>query len=253
MIDTTISKENLDRYYELEFDLESFKRKDPCGVVYQLMEHTDNQLDIELGGLFVAMISWGSRKVIYPTALNMMSNEMGWHPARFIMERRFVGSYSNTKNNCVYRTLNTHTFMQVCENVYKALSKHYHTAFTLEKYFEGKCTKDVIGELCEWLSPAKVGTMDKSACKRICMYVRWMTRRSTPDLGIWKNRPENDLYAVMDVHVCDLTKELLNNKRPSWKTCVELTNIFKEWDPDDPLKYDIALMTLSDRISLVEN
>ena len=64
----------------------------------------------------------------------------------------------------------------------------------------------------------------------------------------WKNRSEADLYAVMDVHVCDLTISILKNKRPTWKAVVELTDIFKSWDSTDPLKYDIALMTLSDRI-----
>ena len=75
-----------------------------------------------------------------------------------------------------------------------------------------------------------------------------MTRYQAPDMGLWKKRSESDLYAVMDVHVCDLTRSILQNKRPTWKAVVELTDIFKSWDSSDPLKYDIALMTLSDRI-----
>ena len=70
-----ITKEILDRYYNETFNIERFKQVDPCGVVYQLIDHTDNQLDIELGALLVAMITWGNRKVIYPTALNMISKE----------------------------------------------------------------------------------------------------------------------------------------------------------------------------------
>ena len=50
----------------------------------------------------------------------------------------------------------------------------------------------------------------------------------------------------MDVHVCHQTKDILKNKQPTWKACEELTNIFKRWDKNDPLKYDIALMTLAD-------
>ena len=76
-----------------------------------------------------------------------------------------------------------------------------------------------------------------------------MTRKTSPDLGIWKSRSQDDLYAVMDTHVLQLTKEILRNKQPSWKACEELTTIFKSWDPEDPLKYDIALMTLADRQS----
>ena len=73
-----------------------------------------------------------------------------------------------------------------------------------------------------------------------------MTRSAAPDLNIWKNRPASDLYAVMDTHVLQLTQSLLTNKRPTWKACEELTGIFKKWNPDDPLKYDLALMVLAD-------
>ena len=106
--------------------------------------------------------------------------------------------------------------------------------------------------IATWLSPARVGSMDKSACKRICMFMRWMTRTTAPDLGIWRERSQGDLYAVMDVHVCTLTSSILTNKQASWKSCNELSQIFKEWAPIDPLKYDIALMTLSDRIDAEE-
>ena len=238
-----ITKEILDKYYASVFDIERFKQVDPCGVVYQLMDHTSNQLDIELGALFVAMITWGSRKVIYPTALHMLRDEMAWHPAQFIRMGGYEMSYSNAKNNCVYRTLNVPTFKAVCRNLRAAIEGHE----TLEEIFTGKSAKDVIAIISTWLAPARVGSMDKSACKRICMYIRWMTRRTSPDLGIWLSRSQSDLYAVMDTHVLQLTKSLLTSNRPTWKACEELTSIFRKWDPNDPLKYDIALMTLADK------
>ncbi len=241
---TLVTKEVLDAYYAEEFNIERFKQNDPCGTVYQLMEHTDNQLDIELGALLVAMISWGSRKVICPTALHMLRDEMKWHPAEFIMSGRFEESYADAKNGCVYRTLNVATFKAVCRKLREAL-KGFNT---MEEALEGKTTKEAVREICTWLQDAKIGTMDKSACKRVCMFVRWMTRHASPDLNIWKSRPQNDLYAVMDTHVLQLTQSLLKNKRPTWKACEELTNIFKSWDAEDPLKYDIALMTMADRI-----
>lgn len=234
-------KKQLDQAYEA-FSLENFKRVDPCGVVYELMEHTDCQLDIELGALLVAMISWGSRKVIVPTAHHMIKNEMQWHPAQFIMEGKFEHSYKDAKNQCVYRTLNVDTFKAVCRNLQNALQGYP----TMESRIEGMTTKEVVALICQWLSPAKIGTMDKSACKRVCMFVRWMTRKETPDLNIWKNRSQTDLYAVMDIHVQQQTQSILKNKRPTWKACEELTDIFKSWDSQDPLKYDIALMKLAD-------
>ena len=237
-----ITKELLDATYAETFNFERFKQVDPCGVVYQLMEHTTNQLDIELGALFVAMITWGSRKVIYPTAVRMLRDEMNWQPAQFIRMGGYENSYQNAKNDCVYRTLNVPTFKAVCRNLHSVIQGHD----TMEEIFEGMTTKEVVATICQWLQPAKVGSMDKSACKRVCMFIRWMTRTTPPDLGIWKSRSNKDLYAVMDVHVMQQTQSLLKNKRPTWKACEELTSIFKSWDADDPLKYDIALMTLAD-------
>lgn len=237
-----VTQQLLDRYYAEQFDLERFKAVDPCGVVYQLMEHTDSQLDIELGALFVAMITWGSRKVIYPTALRMLRDEMQWHPAQFIRMGCYELSYATARNQCVYRTLNVPTFKAVCRNLRAAIEGYD----TLEQIFADRPTKQVIDIISTWLAPARVGTMDKSACKRICMYLRWMTRRTSPDLGIWRHRSQSDLYAVMDTHVLQLTQSILTCSRPTWKACEQLTSIFRSWDPLDPLKYDIALMTLAD-------
>lgn len=236
-----ITKEILDELYST-FDIEKFKAIDPCGAVYQLMDNTDSQLDIEIGALLTAMISWGSRKVIVPTALHMLRDEMQWHPARFIMEGRYLESYQDAKNQCVYRTLNVPTFKEICRNLQKELTGYP----TMEERLSHLTTKDAIGEICRWLEPAKVGTMDKSACKRVCMFMRWMVRHDTPDLNLWKTRSQSDLYAVMDVHVCQLTASLLQGRKPSWKTCEMLTDIFRSWNPADPLRYDIALMQVAD-------
>ena len=71
-----ITKEVLERSYRETFCVERFLQVDPCGIVYELKEHTDNLLDIELGALFVAMISWGNRKAIRGAARRMLGVEM---------------------------------------------------------------------------------------------------------------------------------------------------------------------------------
>lgn len=236
-----ITRQLLDRLYG-QFDANAFKQVDPCGAVYQLADHTDSQADIEVGALLTAMISWGSRKVIVPTALHMLRDEMQWHPHRFIMEEEYEQSYLDAKNQCVYRTLNVPTFRTVC----RSLRSNMEGYPTMEARLDGLSAKEAISEMCRWLEPAKVGTMDKSACKRVCMFLRWMVRRSAPDFGLWTTRTQDDLYAVMDTHVCALTKDIMTHKRPTWQACEELTSIFRTWNPDDPLRYDVALMVLAD-------
>jgi len=239
-----ITKERLDRSYAETFNIDSFLQVDPCGIVYELKEHTDNLLDIELGALFVAMISWGNRKAIRSAARRMLGVEMKWRPGAFVMSGAYRDSYMDARNNCVYRTLNRDAFILVCENIQRALASS--GCSTLEGYFASRNIDGIIRELSVWLKPARLGTFGTSACKRICMYLRWMIRTQAPDLGLWRNHSQRDLYAVMDVHVCRLTAELTGMNQASWKNCCRLTQIFRSWDAADPLKYDVALMTVVD-------
>ena len=244
-----ITKELLESVHEKHFNKENFLNVDPCGLVYELNKHTSRQLDIELGALFVAMITWGNRKAIKQAARKMLKDEMKWQPANFILEKRYLESYLDAKNGCVYRTLNRDKFICVCENIHQALSNAYEPeekGLTLERLFRNNTIEEIISTLCKWLTPARLGTPGTSACKRICMYLRWMIRQGEPDLGLWKSHDQGKLYAIMDVHVCKLTASILSRKQADWKACVELTNIFKGWSKEDPLKYDIALMTAAD-------
>lgn len=249
-----VNRENLDKVAKLHFDVERFKEVDPCGIVYELKEHTDRQLDIELGALFTAMISWGNRKCIRRAARHMLADEMLWSPSRFIMEGKYLTSYGNGSegNCCVYRTLSREPFIAVCQNLHEVLKERQEKAgigaeeLTLEGCLEGLPARDAIGQIAQWLSPAKLGVMGKSACKRICMFMRWMVRTSAPDFGLWHTREASDLYAVMDVHVCTLAAPIMRHRQASWAACEELTETFRQWDPADPLKYDIALMVLAD-------
>lgn len=243
-----ITKEILEKSLQENFSKEAFLEVDPCGLVYELMRHTDRQLDVELGALLVAMITWGNRKAIRKAAHHMLCDEMDWHPAEFILEERYENSYLEAKNGCVYRTLNRDKFILVCRNIREALSHNVqeHRDLTMEQLFTGKTIEETIAEICRWLAPAKLGKPGVSACKRICMFLRWMIRREEPDLGLWRKMDQRKLYAVMDVHVCQLTASILSRKQADWKTCTELTEIFRSWSEDDPLKYDIALMTIAD-------
>ena len=239
-----ITKARLDDTLKKTFDIEHFLSIDPIGIVYELRRHTSDQLDIELGALMTAMISWGNRKAIRRAALHMLRDEMSWHPAAFILNGDYMHSYHDAKNGCVYRTLNRHAFISLCENIRQALT--LRDTPTLEAMFYGQDTQEIIATIATWLAPARLGMPGRSACKRICMYLRWMIRKGCPDLGLWKNHDQSTLYAVMDTHVCQLTAPLLKGKGATWQTCLELTRLFRTWDPIDPLKYDIALMTAAD-------
>jgi uncharacterized protein (TIGR02757 family) len=82
-----------------------------------------------------------------------------------------------------------------------------------------------------------------SACKRMNLFLRWMVRSEDIDFGIWDNIPPNKLVIPLDTHIARISKCLGLTRRASadWKMAEEITGALREFDPEDPLKYDFAL------------
>ena len=87
-----------------------------------------------------------------------------------------------------------------------------------------------------------------SAGKRINMFLRWMVRRDQNgvDFGIWNQIPMKALYIPLDVHSGSVARKLglLSRKQNDWTAVTELTSNLREFDPDDPVRYDFALFGL---------
>lgn len=91
---------------------------------------------------------------------------------------------------------------------------------------------------------------DGSACKRMCMLLRWMARPPGSgadglDLGLWKIRPAA-LVIPLDTHVQRLAwfMGLTRRKDTSWRTALEVTRALRRLAPADPCRYDFALAHL---------
>jgi len=71
---------------------------------------------------------------------------------------------------------------------------------------------------------------NKSACKRLCLYLRWMVRDSTSgvDFGLWNNIKPSELLLPVDVHVHRTARalKLTKSKMPNWQAAEEIT---KKW------------------------
>ncbi len=82
-----------------------------------------------------------------------------------------------------------------------------------------------------------------SACKRANLFLRWMVRDRDIDFGIWKEIPKNRLVIPLDTHIARISRCLgfTGRKTQDWKMAVEVTQALKNFDPEDPLKYDFAL------------
>jgi len=120
------------------------------------------------------------------------------------------------------------------ENIEKALNGFKKYFFSLEHL---KRTEKHIS------SP-----LQKSTCKRINMFLRWMVRldNNGVDFGIWKKITPAQLICPVDVHVARVARRLglLKRKQTDWLAAIELTKNLRNLDNNDPGKYDFALFGL---------
>ena len=82
--------------------------------------------------------------------------------------------------------------------------------------------------------------------KRWNMFLRWMVRFDTLDLGLWKKIDKKDLILPLDTHTFKVSKKLglLENRTYNLKSALEISQKLKEFDANDPIKYDFAIYRL---------
>jgi len=242
----------LERKFQ-QFNQMDFIEDDPISIPH-LFSTREN---IEIMGFWVAILSWGQRKTILNKAKELI-DLMDGNPFQFVQEfkeqdlKRFerfkhrTFQYPDTlyflhffqqhyKRHKSLEAAFTYNFNPKDETVEKALNNFYQYFFDSEWVLNR--TKKHISR------PAS-----KSACKRICMFLRWMVRKDEQrvDFGIWDRIKPQQLVCPLDVHV-QRQAELLGlipTAPASWKLAVELTQELKKLDPIDPVKYDFALFGL---------
>ena len=85
-----------------------------------------------------------------------------------------------------------------------------------------------------------------SACKRLNLFLRWMVRRDSLDLGVWSRVHPAQLIIPLDTHVIRVGRclGLTRYVSPGWPMAREITESLRALDPVDPVKYDFAICHL---------
>lgn len=253
-------KSLLDKKYK-EYSRLEFISLDPISIPKQ---YTKKQ-DIEIAGFFAAIFSWGRRDIIIKKSTELMAI-MGHSPFEFIQNYNPKSDYKHI-TGFKHRTFNGSDL----DFYIRAMQKHYENYESLEDAFylikkSSKVSqsnlKDTIeGNLIHFynyfssLVPNEqrnlkhISTPAKnSACKRLCMYLRWMVRNDQVDFGLWKKINTSHLIIPLDVHVMKISFHLnlidINDK-PNWKTALKLTESIRQFNPKDPVRYDFALFGMS--------
>jgi len=95
-----------------------------------------------------------------------------------------------------------------------------------------------------WLLPLPAAG---SACKRSCLFLRWMVRPDDGvDCGVWTRVSRSRLVLPLDTHLLRVVRALGWTRRKSagWPMALEVTSRLRRYDPEDPIRFDFALCRL---------
>ena len=203
--------------------------------------------DIEIAAFLSATIAWGRRDMILRSAEKMFAL-MGASPYSFVVS----GGYKKLKKRNIHRTFFEDDLKYFCKGL-----EHCYTKYSnLEKLFTSAPNVwEGFALFREEMASANGGRYSKhisnpgkedkggSACKRLNLALRWLVRTGPVDLGLWKNIKPAALYIPLDVHVARTARKLrlLERKSNDKKAVIELTEKLRDFDSQDPVKYDFAL------------
>jgi len=213
--------------------------------------------DIEITGFWAAMLAWGNRTTII-NKCNELIQLMDNDPHNFVLNSKAT-DYKRFKN-FKHRTFNytdTLHFLNFFKKYYTE-NNSLETAFTTGMSPNSNNIEQGLINFHNLFFNSKdapqrtrkhVATpLRKSTCKRLNMFLRWMVRRdeSKVDFGLWKNIKPHQLLCPLDVHVERVARKLnlISRKQRDWQTTLQLTEALKQFDANDPVKYDFALFGL---------
>jgi uncharacterized protein (TIGR02757 family) len=237
----------------------AFIETDPISVPHRYARKEDR----EIAGFLVATISWGNRISILKNGHKLMQL-MDDQPYLFIRDSgdRDLKQFKSF----VHRTFNESDILFFIETLRDIYVNHDGLEAAFADGFKGgesTIYPAIIHFRKQFLSLPHLKRTEKhiadpsmgSTAKRINMFLRWMVRQDNKgvDFGIWNRILPSQLCCPLDVHSGRTARELglLSRKQNDWKSVIELTERLKEFDPEDPVKYDFALFGMGiDKSSL---
>ena len=233
-----------------QYEVLDFIPNDPISIPHGF----DDKDDIEIIGLYAALLAWGRRATIM-NKMAELCERMSFRPAEFVRNFDSVRD-ADALTGFKHRTFQPADALAFTKSLSVALKKHG----SVEKIFASFISPNDLdvgpaiqgfSETIMTILPDTPARLQKhlarpnagSACKRINMYLRWMVRPGPVDFDLWKKIKPAQLVLPLDVHSGRAGRQLglLTRKQNDWKSAVELTASCQKLDPNDPSKYDFAL------------
>jgi len=236
-----------------EYNQPFFIMADPISIPHLFSK----KQDIEIAGFFASIFSWGNRTTIINKSRELMQL-MGNAPYDFCLHH--TDKDLKKLMTFKHRTFNTTDLLYFIE----FFKFHYTKYNSLENAFSNWLNKKDVNieaalngfsnyffslpEVPKRTFKHIASPIKKSSCKRLCMFLRWMVRNDNNgvDFGIWKKINPSQLIIPLDLHVIRVAKRfnLINRSQSDWLAAIELTEVMKQFDSKDPVKYDFALFSL---------
>lgn len=234
-----------------QYNRPEFIENDPVTIPHMFSQ----KQDIEIMGFWAATLAWGQRVTIIKKCKELIAL-MDGAPYDFIINheepdlKKLLKFKHRTFNDV--DTLYFIAFFRQHYNQYKSLEDAFLRFDGDYSPFRGLGGfRSYFFSLPDFPHHTKKhvsSPSQKSTCKRLNMFLRWMVRKDDNgvDFGIWNRIHPADLICPLDLHVDRVSRKLnlITRKQTDWQTAVELTERLREFDPNDPVKYDFALFGL---------
>ena len=243
-------KDFLDRCAET-YNRPDFIESDPIAVPHRFSKLQDR----EIAGFLAATLAWGQRKTILSKSFELM-RLMDDAPYDFICnsgptDLRRLSTFS-------HRTFNGTDAMAFVAFLTDFYRNHQSLEDAFLPGFKSGSARLALTHFHDQFfrlpdMPVRtrkhVATPERgSACKRLNMFLRWMVRRDQNgvDFGCWKRISPAHLICPVDLHVERVARKLhlMRGRMRGWESAEKLTVKLRQFDPEDPVRYDFALFGL---------
>lgn len=225
-----------------QYETAEFLNGDPSWFMHQVSGR-ENQ---EAMAFVASSLSYGSRKQ-FMQRIQLLLDWSGGKMDAWIRSGEFAKQLPEASEKCFYR-LYTVRHMNRFLEAYRKLLVEYGS---LGEYVRAHANDGftAIAAISQYFSQQGISVVipkdTTSACKRVCMFLRWMVRSGSPvDLGLWADFIDRrTLIIPLDTHVLQQSARmgLLTGKSANMATARRLTDKLATIFPDDPLKGDFAL------------
>lgn len=233
------------------YETAAFIEGDPSCFMHQ----TEGARNRETAAFLAMCLSYGSRKQFMPKMADLM-RMAGGRPYDWVASGRFEDCVKPSPQ-CFYRLYtygDIHRLLVALRNLledYGSLGQ-FAKAAVAQAPGNGTDVEAVLVALSAFFRShdikGLVPSPYTSACKRPCMFLRWMVRDGSPvDLGLWSAFIDKaNLLVPLDTHVLQTAAKLkmMSRKSASWKAVTDLTRLAAEAFPGDPARADYALYGL---------